>query len=161
MVTNRFCYHMTGLRSLIKSTHRVICNVYLALLTLFSSTTAEGSIMENLCSVRIYTSPEPSINFPWITNKECSMESCGWRNWSSLIRAYTSWSLTSTWVWPGFKTAVHFIFIWIKQTWILKVLTLSRNNGRINSTDTWWSFHETRYTFCLNTEKRFLVEVSF
>ena len=136
--------------SLIKSALSVICNVYLALVMLFTSTAAESPIMENLFLVRICTSPEPSINCPWITNKDCSIWSCpnmgkywekisGGRNWSSLVRAYTGWSLKSIGVWPGFKTALHFILKCIKWTCMLKVLNFSRNNGRINSIDTWWS----------------------
>ena len=103
-------------RSLIKSAHRVTWNVYLALFMLFTSTTTESPIMENLFSVRICTSPEPSINCPWITNNDWSIWSCLnmrkygekislWQNWSSLVRAYTDWWLTSTGVWPGCKTS--------------------------------------------------------
>ena len=51
-------------RSLVKSAHSVICDVYLALFMLFTSTTAESPIMENLFSVKICTSPEPSIKCP-------------------------------------------------------------------------------------------------
>ena len=51
-------------RCLIKSAHSIICNVYLPLFILFTFTTAERPIMENLFSVRICTSPEPSINCP-------------------------------------------------------------------------------------------------
>ena len=123
-------------RSLIESAHRVICNMCLVLFVLFTSTTAEYPIMENLFSVRICTSSEPSINCPSITNKDCSLWSCpkmgkywekisGWQNWSSFVRAYTGWPLTSTRVWPGFKTAVHFIFNCIKWACILQVLTLT------------------------------------
>ena len=132
---------LTGAAS---SAHRVISDVYLALMTLFLSTIAESPIMENLCSVRIYTSPQPSINCPWITNKYWSIWSCPKmgkyrenisrsRNWISLVRACTGWSLTLAGVWAGFKTAVHFIFKCIKWTCILKAVTWSRNNGRINS----------------------------
>ena len=127
-------------RSLITSTRRVICNVNLTRFMLFMTTTAESPVMENLFSVRIWTSPELLINCPWITNKDCSIWNCpkmgkswetGLRNRSSLIRAYTGWSLTSTGVWPGFKSVVHFIFNCIKWVCILKLLTLSRNNRRI------------------------------
>ena len=86
----------TASRSLIKSSHRVICNVYLAPFMLFTSLTAKSPVMENLLSVRICTSPEPSINCPWISNKNCSIWSrlkmnkywekiSGWQNWSSLV----------------------------------------------------------------------------
>ena len=68
-------------RNLTKSTHRVICNVYQSPFTLFTPATAESPVMENLFSVRICTSPESSINCPWISNKDCSM-------WSFLKSVY-------------------------------------------------------------------------
>ena len=143
------------------------CNLYLTLLTLFTFMTAKTSIMENLLSVRICTSPEAWISGPWITNKDCLIWSClktrkywekisGWWNWSSLVRGYTGWSLTSTGFWPGFKTAVNFKFKCIKWTCLLKSLTLSCYDGKINSIDTWWSLYVRWYRFCLNTEKHFL-----
>ena len=114
-------------RSWLKSEQRVICKVYLALLILFTSTTAESPIIENLFSVRISSNSNPLIICPWITNKHCSIWSCsGKRNCNSLVSVYTGWSLTSAGVWPGFKVSVHFIFKCIKCDCILKVLTFSR-----------------------------------
>ena len=125
-------------QSMIKSAHGVTWNVYLALFMLFTSTTTESLIMENLFSARICTSPEPSINCLWIINRGYSIWSClkmgknrdkisGWQNWSSLVRAHTGW-LTFL---PGFKTAIHFIFNCINWACMSKVITLSCNNGRI------------------------------
>ena len=51
--------------------------------------------------------------------------------WVTKLEFFGKSAYQQTWVWPGFKTAVHFIFNCIKWTCILKVLTLSRNNGRI------------------------------
>lgn len=54
-----------------------------------------------------------------------------WGNLSYLVVTYTGWSLISIGVWPGFNTAIHFMFNYIKWACILKVWTLSRNNGRM------------------------------
>ena len=67
-------------RSLIKSAHRVIynvylCNVYLALFKLFTSTTVESPIMEIFFPVRNCTF-SLSVNCLWITNKDCSIWTC-------------------------------------------------------------------------------------
>ena len=116
--------------------------MYLALFMLFTSATAESPIIENLFLVRICTSSEGSINSPWITNKNCSIWIClkmgkywekisVWQNLSYLVVTYTGWSLISIGVWPGFNTAIYFIFNYIKWACILEVLTLSRNNGRM------------------------------
>ena len=49
-------------RNLIKSAHKVICNVYLAVFMLVTSTAAESSIMENLFSVEFMVALNPRSN---------------------------------------------------------------------------------------------------
>ena len=74
--------------SLIKSAHRAIWNVYQALFMLFTSTTAESPIMENLFSVRIFTNPEHSINYSWITNKDCTAQYEFVQRWENIEKNF-------------------------------------------------------------------------